>query len=90
MRQTLKPAPTLAWEPTSVLPVDWAAREVKFQASFGTTPEDWRIALELIRSGKVRLGPMLSEADFIPLDGIQDAFEALVKPSSQVQMVVRP
>ena len=80
----------LAWEPTSVLPVDWAAREVKFQASFGTTPEDWRIALELIRSGKVRLGPMLSEADFIPLDGIQNAFEALVKPSSQVQMVVRP
>ena len=80
----------LAWEPTAVLPVDWAAREVKFQASFGTTPEDWRIALELIRSGKVRLGRMLSEADFIPLDGIQDAFEALVKPSSQVQMVVRP
>ena len=80
----------LAWEPTSVLPVDWAAREVKFQASFGTAPEDWRIALDLIQSGKVQMAPMLSEAGFIPLDGIQEAFEALVKPSNQVQMVVRP
>ncbi len=80
----------LAWEPTSVLPVDWAAREVRFRASFGTAPEDWRIALDLIQSGKVQMAPMLSEAGFIPLDGIQEAFEALVKPSNQVQMVVRP
>ena len=80
----------LAWEPTAVLPVDWAAREVKFQASFGTAPVDWRIALDLIQSGRVQMAPMLSEAGFIPLDGIQEAFEALVKPSNQVQMVVRP
>ena len=80
----------LAWEPTAVLPVDWAAREVKFQASFGAAPEDWRIALELIRSGKVSMGPLLSEAGFIPLEGIQEAFESLIKPSTQVQMVVKP
>ena len=80
----------LAWEPTAVLPVDWAAREITFKTSFGTTPEDWRTALELIRSGKVNMGPLLSEAGFIPLEGIQEAFESLTRPTTQVQMVVAP
>ena len=80
----------LAWEHTSVLPVDWITREVKMQASFGARTEDWRIALELIRSGKVTVEPMLSEAGFIPIEEIQQAFEALVKPTVQLQMVVKP
>ena len=80
----------LAWEPTSVLPVDWAGMEVKFQASFGSLPEDWRISLELIRSGKVNMDPLLSEAGFIPLEGIQEAFESPIKPTTQLQMVVKP
>ena len=80
----------IAWEPTAVLPVDWMAREVKLQASLGTRPEDWRVALELIHSGKVTMGPMLSEASFIPMEEIQQAFEALIKPTTQLQMVVKP
>ncbi len=79
----------LAWEPAEVLPVDWAAREVNLQTSFGSSPEDWRIALELIGSGKVDMEPLLSEAGFIPLEGIQGAFESLVKPTTQLQMVVK-
>ena len=79
----------LSWEHTSVLPVDWITREVKMQASFGARTEDWRIALELIRSGKVTVDPMLSEAGFIPVEGIQQAFEALIKPTVQLQMVVK-
>ena len=80
----------LSWEQTSVLPVDWVGREVKLQTSFGARTEDWRIALELIRSGAVTVAPMLSEAGFIPIEEIQQAFEALAKPSSQLQMVVKP
>ena len=79
----------IIWERTPVLPPDWMAREVKLQTSFGTQPQDWRIALDLIRSGKVTMEPMTSEASYLPLDGIQDAFEALCNPSNQVQMVVR-
>ena len=79
----------LAWEPTEVLPVDWAAREIRFQTSFGTGPEDWLIALDLIRAGKVTMGPLLSEASFIPLSDVQNAFEALVKPTTQLQMVIK-
>ncbi len=80
----------LAWEHISTLPVEWMGREVSLQASFGTRTEDWRIALQLLQSGKITVEPMLREADFIPLDGIQQAFEALAKPTNQLQMVVKP
>jgi 2-desacetyl-2-hydroxyethyl bacteriochlorophyllide A dehydrogenase len=80
----------IAWEPTQVLPPDWMAREVKLQATFGTQPEDWRIAFDLIRQGKVSMKPMLAETDFLPLDDIQQAFEELCKPTTQLQMVVKP
>ena len=80
----------LAWEHTAVLPVDWIAREVRLQCSFGSEPEDWRIALKLISNGKVSITPMVSDASFVPLRGIQRAFEELTKPTVQLQMVVNP
>ena len=43
-----------------------------------------------MRSGKISMQPLLSESSFIPLEGIQKAFEALMEPSTQLQMVVRP
>ena len=79
----------LAWEPTAVLPVDWVGSEVTLLASMGTRPEDWRIAMELIASEKVDMAPLLSDAGFIPLEGIQEAFESLVKPTTQLQLVVK-
>jgi threonine dehydrogenase-like Zn-dependent dehydrogenase len=80
---------SLEWEPTPVLPVVWIAKEVKLQASFGSMPEEWRIALDLIKSGKVDMGPLLTDAGYVPLTEIQRTFEALVKPTNQLQMVVR-
>ncbi|MCH7800442.1 MAG: zinc-binding dehydrogenase [Chloroflexi bacterium] len=79
----------IVWTPTDVMPPNWMAREVSLQSSFGTQPEDWRIALDLIRAGKVSMKPLVSEASFLPLDNIQEAFEALCNPSNQVQMVVK-
>lgn len=79
----------LPWESIPVLPVDWQGREVNLETTFGARSEDWRIALDLLASGKVTLEPLLSDAGFIPLDDIQEAFEALVKPTTQVQMVVK-
>ena len=78
----------IAWEPTPVLPPNWMAREVRMQSSFGTLPEDWRIALELLRTGRVSVDHMLNATNFVPLEGIQDAFEALCRPTSELQMVV--
>ena len=79
----------ITWEPTELLPPDWMAREVGVQASFGSQPEDWRIALDLIRTGKVSMEPLIDDASLLPLDGIQAAFEALCQPSTQLQMVVK-
>ena len=61
------------------------------QSSFGTQPQDWRIALDLIRKGLVSVDHMLSATNFVPIEGIegiQGAFEALCRPSSELQMVV--
>ena len=80
----------LAWEPVSVLPVDWVARQVKLQASAGVTYVDWEIALNLIRTGKIRTEPLVSEDDLVPLDDIQRAFESLATPTTQLQVVVKP
>ena len=78
----------IAWEPTPVQPPNWMAREVRMQSSFGTLPEDWRIALELMRKGLVSVDHMLTSTNFVPLEGIQGAFEALCRPTSELQMVV--
>jgi len=77
------------WEPIPILPVEWQAREVSMQTTFGTRWQDYRIALDLIRRGRVTIGPMVSEAGFIPLEEIQQAFEALTQPTNQLQMVVK-
>ena len=78
----------IAWEPTPVVPPNWMAREVRMQSSFGTLPEDWRIALDLMRTGRVSVEHMLTGTNFVPLEGIQGAFEALCHPTSELQMVV--
>ena len=49
--------------------------------------EDWRIALELMRTGRVSVEHMLSATNFVTLEGIQGAFEALCRPTSELQMV---
>lgn len=78
----------VAWEETPLLPSDWMAKEIRLQTTFGARSEDYRLALELIRTGKIVIEPMVSKAGFIPLEDIQQAFEALVKPTTQLQMVV--
>ena len=78
------------WEPMPLLPVDWMAREVTLDMTFGGDPEDWKTALDLIAAGTVTMEPLLSTTSFVPMDEIQPAFEALTKPSTQLQMVVKP
>ena len=80
----------IAWESTGVVPVEWMAREVRLSTSFGTEARDWSTALDLIRGGKINMDIMVTDAGVIGLDGIQGAFEALVSPTTQLQLVVEP
>ncbi len=41
-----------------------------------------------MRTGRVSVDHMLSATNFVPLESIQGAFEALCKPTSELQMVV--
>jgi (R,R)-butanediol dehydrogenase/meso-butanediol dehydrogenase/diacetyl reductase len=80
----------IAWEPVAVMPSEWMAREVGLNTTFSTDAVDWRTALGLLASGEVDISPMVDQASFVPLDDIQQAFEALVVPTTQLQMVVNP
>lgn len=77
------------WEEMPVLAVDWMARETEFKASWGSIPSDWHVALNMMESGKLSIAPLVSDESYVALEDIQAAFEALVKPSTQVQMIVR-
>ena len=78
------------WEPMPLMPVDWMTREVSFQSSWGSLPEDWQVAVQLFENSKVSIEPLISDESFVPLEDIQQTFEALIKPSTQLQMIVRP
>ena len=77
------------WEEMPILAVDWMARETEFKASWGSNPPDWKVALNMMESGKLSMAPLISDQSYVALEDIQAAFEALVQPSTQVQMVVR-
>ena len=77
----------LAWEPVACTPVDWVGREVVMQAVYGALPSDWMIGLELMASGKIDAGSLITNV--IPLKDIQAGFQELLKPTTDwVQAVV--
>ena len=77
------------WEPLPLEPANWMAREVDFRTSFASQAQDWRTALGLLATGRISADALMSEASFIALDDIQQAFEALMQPSTQLQVVIR-
>lgn len=77
------------WEPLPLLPAEWMAREIDFRSSWGGLPEDWRISLDLMRQGKISAQALMSDTSFIALGEIQPTFEALMKPTTQLQVVIR-
>lgn len=79
----------LAWEDVPLLPVDWAGKEIQLNTTFASEPYDFKVAVDLIASKKFVLEPLLSDTDTIELTDIQEAFESLIKPSNQIQMVIK-
>tara|TARA_B100000029_G_scaffold86851_1_gene77011 strand:- start:277 stop:1293 length:1017 start_codon:yes stop_codon:yes gene_type:complete len=79
----------LAWEDVPLLPVDWAGKEIQLNTTFASEPYDFKVAVDLIASKKFVLEPLLSDTDTIELEDIQEAFESLIKPSNQIQMVIK-
>ncbi len=76
------------WEEMPLLPAEWMAREIDFRASWGGLPADWKTSLGLLASGKISATALMSDTGFITLDEIQPTFEALMKPTTQLQTVI--
>lgn len=81
---------SLDWQTTGLKPVDWIAREVEFTTSFIYEPRDWRIGLDLIARGLVRVEPLMADGAIIGLDSIQDAFARLMSPAGDIKVLVAP
>jgi (R,R)-butanediol dehydrogenase/meso-butanediol dehydrogenase/diacetyl reductase len=77
------------WEPLPLLPAEWMAREIDFRSSWGGSPEDWQISLDLLASGKISASSLMSDTSTITLDEIQNTFEALMSPTTQLQTIIR-
>ena len=77
------------WENIFFKPIDWQAREVNIQSTFGAHPEDWKIAMQLIETKKIDLNIMLPKESYIQLDEIPHVFESLKKPTDELQMIVK-
>ena len=77
------------WEEMPLLPAEWMAREIDFRSSWGGLPADWQTALALMATGKISAEAVMSDTGFITLDEIQQTFEALMKPTNQLQTVIR-
>jgi (R,R)-butanediol dehydrogenase/meso-butanediol dehydrogenase/diacetyl reductase len=77
------------WEPLPLLPAEWMAREIDFRSSWGGLPEDWKISLDLLASGKISASALMPDTSFITIDEIQEHFEALMSPSIQLQTIIK-
>lgn len=77
------------WEEMPLLPAEWMAREIDFRSSWGGLPQDWQISLQMMADEKISGSSLMSDTSFVSLDDIQPTFEALMRPTTQLQTVIR-
>ncbi len=77
------------WNDIFFKPIDWQAREINIQSTFGAHPEDWKIAMKLIETKKVDLDILLPKKSYIQLEEIPKVFENLKNPTDELQMIVK-
>ncbi len=81
---------SMAWEDVPLLTVEWIGREVEMKASYGSTPDDWQIVLNLMERGKIDSGPMVDQNSFIGFDEMQATLTRLMTPQGDIQSVLVP
>ena len=75
----------LTMKPVEILPLVWFAKGVNFLARHsGSVP----VTLKLLSQGRIETGPFVTEK--VPLADIQQAFESLLTPTSQLKILVYP
>lgn len=80
----------VSWNPVPVATADWFGREVVMKAIYGSVPAEWQHSLQLMKTGGFQVEPLLTGKAFVPLDDIQEAFENLLNPKEEIQIVIVP
>jgi threonine dehydrogenase-like Zn-dependent dehydrogenase len=75
-------------EPITLTPLDWYTMqpEIKFTTNGDSTPFDWKMAVEVMIKGQIDVETTIST--IIPLDEIQETFQALLDPSKNTMLRV--
>lgn len=73
-------------ESISLNPASLLVREIAFQGSYGCDMEEFRHCIELVRSGRIDVNPVISGV--VSQDELPDAFERLCGPNDKVKLVM--
>jgi 2-desacetyl-2-hydroxyethyl bacteriochlorophyllide A dehydrogenase len=72
----------------TLTPISGIFKEINIQFVLGYARPDWHFVLDLLRSGRIDPGKMITHV--IGLDELPETFEALRKPTTQIKVLVRP
>ena len=78
----------LNMESVELRPIEWVGREVQLQCAYGALGPDWDLALAMLGDRRVLAAPLISRT--VPLEGIQAAFQSLLQPTDELQVLVSP
>ncbi len=81
-------APPPPDEPLEMPMAELWRREVTIRTAYGAAPGDLARALELIESGEVRVGDLVTHK--LPLDEIERGFQLVADASESVKVIVEP
>lgn len=72
-------------EPADLVTADWVLKQVQVEATYaGDIPR----ALELLKYHRIDVDTLVT--DIVPLERIQETFQAMLKPSAQIKVLVEP
>lgn len=75
-------------DPVTFNPSLLVQKEIRLQGSIAYTSDDFRDAIELLRSGTAQVTPLITHRE--PLDGIGEAFSVQLQKGESIKVLVHP
>lgn len=75
-------------EPDTITPLVGINKELTIIFSFGARPDEFKLTLDRIAAGEIDVASIVT--DEIGIDGVPQAFEALLQPDAHGKVLVRP
>ncbi len=73
-------------EPDEILPLTGVLKELELKFALGYSKHEFAEALEALRSGRIDVGPLIT--DVIDLDLVPETFHALAAPTTQCKVLI--